>query len=212
MGYLEVLIDVHSHLHVRMLENDRDPEHEGSGYMLFRALKSLLMMLPQSTCYYVLKDRLTGVSRFRQTAIHTRPLALASRDQDCESEVYLHRVQAVRALHCAAAWRTIRAESLEVPVVEEEKVEDEGKDRRAWLGYVSKKEHQDAQAKYRDDKQKRPGVTIEQVGGYQDLASQTPTEDTPALAENGGPEETPPSALHPPKDSAKWKRYWENTD
>lgn len=36
--------------------------------MLFKALKALLMMLPQSTCYHVLKDRLVSVSRFRQSS------------------------------------------------------------------------------------------------------------------------------------------------
>lgn len=48
--------------------------------MLFRLLKSIVMILPQSTCYHVLKDRLTSVARFRQssganTTSHTRTLS-----------------------------------------------------------------------------------------------------------------------------------------
>lgn len=36
--------------------------------MLFKALKSVLMMLPQSTCYRILRERMVSVSRFRQSA------------------------------------------------------------------------------------------------------------------------------------------------
>ena len=43
--------------------------------MLFKSLKSLLLLLPQSTCYFILRDRLGSVSRFRQTTI---PVAGAS--------------------------------------------------------------------------------------------------------------------------------------
>jgi hypothetical protein len=55
-----------------MLEVDVDPDEEGSGTMLFKALKALLMMLPQSTCYHILKDRLVSVSRFRQSSFGAR--------------------------------------------------------------------------------------------------------------------------------------------
>lgn len=66
------------HLHVRMLEVDVDPDDEGSGSMLFKALKALLMMLPQSTCYHILKDRLVSVSRFRQSSFAARARPIKS--------------------------------------------------------------------------------------------------------------------------------------
>ncbi|KAL3923350.1 MAG: hypothetical protein SGARI_006237, partial [Bacillariaceae sp.] len=46
------------HLHVRMLETDLNPLKEGSGTMLFQTLKCILMLMPQSACYSILRDRL----------------------------------------------------------------------------------------------------------------------------------------------------------
>uniref|UniRef100_A0A7R9WMY5 BSD domain-containing protein n=1 Tax=Craspedostauros australis TaxID=1486917 RepID=A0A7R9WMY5_9STRA len=39
--------------------------------MLFLTLKSLLMILPQSACFHILKDRLVSASRFRQSVLCT---------------------------------------------------------------------------------------------------------------------------------------------
>ncbi|KAL7537668.1 hypothetical protein ACHAXR_007987, partial [Thalassiosira sp. AJA248-18] len=76
MFYLEIdqLIDLierplFRHLHLRMLECEDDPYHEGSGAMLFRTLKSIMMLLPQSTSYMILKERLTSMARYRQSAV-----------------------------------------------------------------------------------------------------------------------------------------------
>jgi len=92
-----------------MLEQDADPNAEGSGRTLFQLLKSLLMILPQSTCYRILKDRLTGVARFRQGA-----LVRSKKKKDKFEPVLIDHLQRVRAAHCAARWDLIRSESLEV--------------------------------------------------------------------------------------------------
>ena len=67
--YLEQPIEmlerpIFRHLHLRMLESDDDPTREGSSAMLFRCFKSLLMLLPQSTSYAILKDRLQQLVNF----------------------------------------------------------------------------------------------------------------------------------------------------
>jgi len=210
------------HLHVRMLETDKEPDSEGSGSMLFKALKSLLMILPQSTCYFVLKDRLTSISRFRQSAIRAPPLGISLRSKKEQStsvsgsclevETYLQRVQYVRELHCTSVWNAIRADSLEMPIMEEEEKFDEGADRREWLGYASKKEEHAAQEKFRDANRGQEGVKIEEIRNeYHDLSTSLPPE------QSSGPDEIAEIAPVPgtdtseaaPEDLAKWKTYWE---
>ena len=196
--------------------------------MLFKALKSLLMILPQSTCYVVLKDRLTSVSRFRQSAIqggmmmysNKAMLASTNRPSSCvsnssvngtgggtavvDAEAFLKRVLQVRDLHCTAAWNAIRADSLEVPNTgEEEKVEGEehGTDRRRWLGYASMKEEQEAQEKFHNNKQRQKGVSIEEVqNGYQDLPALPNNDDVVASSTISEPSNN--------EDTANWKQYW----
>lgn len=92
------------HLHVRMLE-DNDRTDEGSGFMLFKLLKSLLMILPQSTCYRILRDRLTSVARFRQT------VPIVKRVDAGDTESFVNRILTVRHLHCRVTWEAIRADS-----------------------------------------------------------------------------------------------------
>lgn len=99
-------------LHIRMLERDTDIKAEGSGTMLFRTLKSLLMIIPNSTCYNVLRDRLNSVAKFRQSTITVQRLQ-PPKNLSGERDIYVVRVLQVRALHCQAEWQTIRAESLE---------------------------------------------------------------------------------------------------
>lgn len=124
-----------------MLENDSNILDEGSGSMLFQLLKAMLMIIPQSTSYCVLRDRLSSVARLRQSAIkppRKKPIA-----QDTKS--FVARVIANRKLHCECAWKTIRQESLEemsrkeeVDVKENDEVIESG--RRNWLGFASRKE------------------------------------------------------------------------
>jgi hypothetical protein len=92
-----------------MLESDSITLDEGSGAMLFQLLKSLLMIVPQSTSYCVLRDRLASVARFRQSASkppRKKPIAQ-------ETKSFVARVTATRKLHCECAWQSIRQESLE---------------------------------------------------------------------------------------------------
>lgn len=208
-----------------MLERDQDPKSEGSGAMLFQALKALLLIIPQSTCYNVLKERLVSTSRFRQstiacTAIITVPKNTnkASRDPDAETKLYVTRILKVRSLHCAAAWETIRAESLESPTRSPEEVAEEGAGRREWLGYASKEEEKLAQLKFQEEKKQHRGeFSIEEVGNtYHDLDSAS--NETPKMkpySPNDAPPLAPRSpAAQPkkPKEDVRWKGYWANSD
>ena len=95
----------------RMLECDGNPGSEGSGYMLFRTLKSLLMLVPQSTCYRILRDRLVSISRCRQSALEEATV----KEEDTLRKVsksFVSRVLEVRKLHCDARWEAIRAPTL----------------------------------------------------------------------------------------------------
>lgn len=175
------------HLHVRMLEQNEDQSAEGSGAMLFKTLKFLLMIVPQSTCYNVLKDRLVSVSRFRQsTAIAPRLSfgvgqsfnnknsvnSIDKKRLDEQTEVFVTRVLKVRAIHCDAMWQTIRSESLECKLPESIPVHEEGESRRHWLGYASKEEQLKAEERYRREKQSQhqgKELSIEEINGYEDL-------------------------------------------
>jgi hypothetical protein len=186
-----------------MIERDEDPDREGSGSMLFQALKSLLMMLPQSTCYSILRDRLTSVSRFRQGARLPALAPQSSKLGSLEVDAYVNRVQHVRALHCAAAWQTIRAESLEV--VPEQIVVEEAVSRREWLGYASKKEDDEAQERYRDAKNRRqePVAIEEDNVEYQDLTQQQQSKE-----EEKAVEEAAALAAENEVNDTKWQGYW----
>jgi len=105
------------HLQIRLLQQEYDsPEtniihQEGSSTMLFRTLKSILMLLPQSTSYKVLRKRLLTVAKFRQSSFkisnttHTKFFLSFP-------EFFLLLVQA-RKIHVASRWKTIRSSSLE---------------------------------------------------------------------------------------------------
>ena len=187
------------HVYVRMLERDDDPTCEGSGSMLFQALKSLVMILPQSTCYFVLKDRLTSVARFRQSAVGDKPSRSKGKQSPRDdANSFLTRVIHVRALHCKAAWETIRADSLEVPVLLVEKVED-GVSRREWLGYSSLKADREAQENYRQQKLRRRDAAVEEITeGLDDLADKM----------EGNAQEFIESA-EPDESSTAWRDYWQ---
>jgi hypothetical protein len=174
------------HLHVRMLDADHNPLVEGSGTMLFQTLKCILMLIPQSACYNVLRDRLVSTSRFRQSVIANR-----SHDDEenlsPETQMFVSRVLEVRRMHCQAIWETIRTESLEAVALKAGRVHEtkheeneivlpheEGSNRREWLGYSSKEEEMAGKARYQTEKQQIQGssLTIEEFhGSYNELTS-----------------------------------------
>lgn len=217
------------HLHVRMLETDKDPLSEGSGTMLFQTLKCILMLLPQSASYNVLRDRLVSTSRYRQSVIANK-----SHDDEQnlskETEAFVSRVLEVRSMHSQAMWETIRAESLESlspsslkrAGVDKQHEREEGIDRREWLGFASTEEEIDAKAKYKAEKSRQSsGVIIEEVnGGYNEL-SLMPVQEVKSFTSNtnGGQskfrrEETglDDKEESKEKDDDKWKNYWSAGD
>lgn len=209
------------HLHVRMLEHsDKNPLAEGSGNMLFQTLRSLLMCIPQSTCFNVLRDRLVSTSRFRQSAL-VLPAAQqqhpSSEILPPQTEMFVNRVLSVRVLHCNALWETIRAESLEETLLlqatsaaeeKEEYTKELGDDRREWLGYESKEQEvskkEDFQREILSRGKQEP--TIEEVA-YKNFESLSP--------QNGGrvkkllPNDEPATAVaDQEEEEASWKEYW----
>jgi hypothetical protein len=203
-------------LHVRMLESDKDPSAEGSGTMLFRALKSLLMIVPQSTCYRILRDRLTSTAKFRQSALvvaaEKPPPQQSSSSTSSHTETFVDRVLTVRELHCDAIWGSIRSESLET-APEKDNLDhidaDEG--RRGWLGYSSKEE--EAAAKQQMAEQNlRAGPTVEEIKeGYDDLDSlprtkvkeyKVPGEDISTSKVKGDSDKEQSGS------NEEWKEFW----
>jgi hypothetical protein len=148
-----------------MLEQDPATTEEGSGTMLFQVLKSLLMIMPQSPCYRILRDRLVSVSRFRQSTMCVLAPQKASAERESNEKVetngFVARALSVRNVHCEASWRIIREESLEIPKHTEATVEDDGATRRLWLGYASREEQVDADKARRDSQQR--GAHIEEL-------------------------------------------------
>lgn len=192
-----------------MLERDQKTTDEGSGVMLFQLLKSLLMILPQSTCYRVLRDRLVCVSRFRQTTIpgsNKKSLAdKRSKKLSADTKNFVARANLVRDLHCTATWQTIRQESLEMPKrVREVAVSDEGGDRRSWLGYASKQEQLATEKAFQEGK-KRGGFIEEATNKYHDLGSlEDHAPQLPSLIMNEEDDESEEE-----KDGEhQWKQFW----
>lgn len=174
MFYLEIdqLIDLierplFRHLHLRMLECEDDPYQEGSGAMLFRTLKSIMMLLPQSTGYAILKERLTSMARYRQSAVALSGLSKHI-DPGSETDVFVKRIVNVRRLHCDAKWRNIRAESLEEPCRFIDK-EMAAQQRRLWLGYANEEEELAAKEKIKASLLGNSPKTAEMVGVYENL-------------------------------------------
>ena len=211
------------HLHVRMLECDGNPGSEGSGYMLFRTLKSLLMLVPQSTCYRILRDRLVSISRFRQSALEE---ATVKEDDTLikVSESFVSRVLEVRKLHCDARWEAIRADSLETAARDDHNDICEDREiRREWLGYSTKEEEDAARARYQAEKRRRSAeLSIEEIrNDYHDFNSMTQT-DVKCFLPNSSTNqnssrEQHQTAMDPdieaqPSDEKQWKEYWERAD
>ena len=215
------------HLHVRMLETDNDPLAEGSGTMLFQTLKCILMLIPQSACYNVLRDRLVATSRFRQSVI-----ANSSHDDESnlskETKLFVSRVLDVRQMHCQAIWETIRTESLESITfhttfsADGAERKEEGADRREWLGYASKEEEMKGKTMYNEEKKRLQGssVIIEEIdGNYNDFSTMT-SEDNKNFTPNEEASVTKTRSAPVKKESGSdageskaseednWKNFW----
>jgi len=182
MFYLELdqLIDLierplFRHLHLRMLDCEDDPCTEGSGAMLFRTLKSILMLLPQSTSYMILKDRLLSVARFRQSAVALHGLSKRV-DDGSQTDVFVKRVIQVRNLHCDAKWRNIRAESLEEPCrhISGDQKLTTAQHRREWLGYADEQDEIDTKERIKRDFLGHSSQTAEMVGVYEEFQDTNP--------------------------------------
>ena len=199
------------HVHLRMLECDVNPHSEGSGAMLFRTLKSLLMMLPQSTCYKVLRDRLVTVSRFRQTALAIGKQGGGQEAPEEDTQIFTKRVLEVRALHCNARWEAIRSESLETADRGDQNVVvDEGADRRQWLGYASKEEEVVAKERHQEEKRRlKSGFSIEEVQNqYHDLSIGTPHITNVSHNDDAVKIETEHLQSGTYEQADDWKNYW----
>jgi len=177
MFYLEIdqLIDLierplFRHLHLRMLECEDDPYQEGSGAMLFRTLKSILMLLPQSTSYMILKERLTSMARYRQSAVALSGLSKHI-EPDSETDIFVKRILSVRRLHCDAKWRNIRAESLEEPCrfVDEDQKLSAAQQRREWLGYADEEDEIATREQMKKNMLGDLPKKVEMVGVYENL-------------------------------------------
>lgn len=218
------------HLHVRMLECYEDTVAEASGAMLFQTLKLLLMILPQSTCYNVLKKRLVSISRFRQSASASMQQNNIGKSKvGAETELFVSRVLHVRALHCDAMWQNIRAESLECPPVKNNNQNatiEEGTSRREWLGFSSKEEEQKAEETYREEKNRlksgsttthREENTSGEYHNFNDDTGESVVIDTCSTNNNSAPKihvqtkQSPslePKVEEETKDDLAWKDYW----
>lgn len=209
-------------LHLRMLECDEDPGIEGSGAMLYRTLKSILMILPsQSSTYHILKERLVSISRFRQSAVSL--VNMSQHPIESTTEVFVNRLLEVRSIHCQTKWDIIRLESLEVP--EEERIEDvdENESRRNWLGYESEKEEVAFKQKKRLEKEQiRSGHhkfdnsdpknksykefdSVMQDNQKDDKLSKDTIDE--AQSSNVSTEELE-SKIEEEKNNGAWKEYW----
>jgi hypothetical protein len=209
-----------------MIERDKNSSNEGAGTMLFRAMKCLLSILPQSTCYKILRDRMISISRFRQSAIMDTSACPSKWPPACfggviDTDIYVERVRQVRSLHCAEAWIKIRGESLEAPASiwrESENVEL-GDSRRRWLGFESKEEDNNAQKLYRDEKKGPDGIFIEEItSDYQNLHQLVSSNNNSKLFTSNERDEVKPTTrkadkqgvLEEMEDDEQWKGYWED--
>lgn len=136
------------HLHLRMFEDDETTNSEGSGVMLFRTLQRLLMILPQSTGYSVLKNRLVSVARYRQSECHSNKVFPVN----TMTETFVHRIEEVRRIHCDAKWSKLRSESLEQATLPKLDV-DVKQGRREWMGYASEAEENRTKQRYKQERE-----------------------------------------------------------
>jgi hypothetical protein len=217
------------HFHIRMLQTDADPGAEGSGAMLYKALKLILMIVPQSTCYRILRDRLFTLSRFRQSALIREPQKDRGGSSQENSWLYASRVLDVRKLHCDISWETIRSESLETAKISSAPVHpsEEGDHRRQWLGFTSKEEEQLSQERHWEEKRRtNSGFKIEEIReGYHHLEDIATTEVQNFIPEECAVQETrkephehafqeteAKSGDKENNNESKWKELWTRDD
>jgi len=221
MFYLEIdqLIDLierplFRHLHLRCLECEDDQYEEGSGAMLFQTLKSILMLLPQSTSYMILKERLTTIARYRQSAVALHGSSKRINPGSL-TDVFVQRLVHVRRLHCDAKWRNICAESLEENQFSEDQKLAAAQQRREWLGYANEDEELASREKIKQAMLGNIPKTAEVVGVYEnlnDIESSSPL----VLDKN---EECQRSAIsrtkqadacegNADKSKPQWREYW----
>ena len=189
--------------------------------MLFRTLKSILMLLPQSTSYMILKERLTSMARYRQSAVALSGLSKQI-DPGSEMDAFVKRIVSVRRLHCDAKWRNIRAESLEEPsrYISEDQKLTAAQQRREWLGYADEEEELTTKEKIKNDMLGETPKRAEMVGIYEQLAKYKDNVDecescvtspTPRLINRF--EQV--NAFEDEKDDTdtttpQWREYWTN--
>ena len=186
------------HLHVRMLDCDEDPAQEGSGAMLYRVLKSMLMLLPQSSTYNLLQQRLLSVARFRQQAVHLAGMSNVE-IRGTSAEVFVHRILEARKMHCDFKWRAIRSESLEpVSVMDYEDIDPDVK--RKWLGYENEEEELSTKEKLRH--KKKSSDSGSGYSNFEDMAGDGDAEDSSLDEENKNESKEDNVKKH------NWKEYW----
>ena len=138
--------------------------------MLFRTLKSILMVLPQSTSYMILKERLSSTARFRQSAAALYGLSKHV-EKGSKTDIFVTRLVRTRKIHCDTKWRNIRAESLENPsrVIGEEQKLVAAQQRREWLGYADEEDEIATKKKMKNEMLGYGPGKAEMVGVYEDL-------------------------------------------
>jgi len=224
------------HFHLLMLECDKNPKEEGSGAMLFQTLKSLVMLIPQSTSYNVLRDRLLTVSRFRQSAVNLTQTPTSASIEGTRTEIFVKQVMQTRTLHCDARWRMIRAESLEavemdvnaVPI--QEHIDDEAQRRRKLLGYADEKDEADTKKRIKqkmhtrvhrlgeegkydefDALEKDDNGGALKVTGFDEKNSTQAPENGTRIDEAEEDTDMDDSKFDEEGGNKKWKEYWAHT-
>ena len=198
------------HLPIRMLQGEQNPDREGSGSMLFQSLRKLVMVLPQSSCYSILKDRVVSVSRYRMSAL-SQPFASKTKKSKLipsDTEGFVKRIRHVRSLHTSVRWELIRAVSLEIrQKMVEESPGTEGDDRRDWLGYESKEEELEGRQMYRNERDgvAREGPKVEEIKAGYNAFNETSMTNVAGLqvVDNGDNQED---------EDETWKKYWVGTN
>lgn len=231
MFYLEIdqLIDlierpIFRHLHLRLLECEDDPYNEGSGAMLFLTLKRVMMLLPQSTSYMILQERLLSVARYRQSAMALNAVSKHV-EIGSETDVFVKRVLIARRIHVWAKWRMIRAESLqEEPcrIVTDEQKFNAQQQRREWLGYADEEDEKAARQKIKNNQLGTATEKAELVGVYEGLdeIERTPAakyddnEECEACVQARSSKEVP-NQFHRKSSSdietkTQWREFWVN--
>lgn len=150
---LDVLIELierplFRRLHFKLLEIDDHSNPEGGGSMLFRTLKSILMILPQSQTYHKLKNRLVSAAFYRESVQNGKSNGV--RKAGRETLFFVNDILETRRLHNEAAWDLLRTESLETIDNNNSLNEiDLERGRRDWVGYKDADEEMSMKMKIR---------------------------------------------------------------